>query len=129
MAKTHATPASMTVKIVVNDKGNPAGKLADAELHFSDGPLAGLNLTNWLLDLGTPQRLWPQRDVSCAAVLGKRRATQLRVAATDHGYDGARGCSRSDRGICRGRGRRCCPAVTGAGAGGASLGAPPYLAH
>ena len=24
----------MTVKIVANDKGNPPGKLADAELHF-----------------------------------------------------------------------------------------------
>ncbi len=34
----------MTVKIVPNDKGNPAGKLADAELHFDDGPLAGLKL-------------------------------------------------------------------------------------
>ena len=34
----------MTVKIFANDKGNPAGKLADAELHFEDGPLAGLKL-------------------------------------------------------------------------------------
>ena len=34
----------MTVKITPNDKGNPIGKLADAELHFSDGPLAGLKL-------------------------------------------------------------------------------------
>jgi len=29
----------MVVKIVPNDKGNPPGKLADAELHFSDGVL------------------------------------------------------------------------------------------
>src|SRR3954470_23550443 len=34
----------MQVKIVPNDNGNPAGKLADAELHFSDGPLDGLKL-------------------------------------------------------------------------------------
>jgi hypothetical protein len=34
----------MVIKIVLNDKGNPSGKLADAELHFSDGPLAGLKL-------------------------------------------------------------------------------------
>ena len=34
----------MTVKITPNDKGNPPGKLADAELHFSDGPLEGLKL-------------------------------------------------------------------------------------
>jgi hypothetical protein len=34
----------MTVKILANDRGNPAGKLADAELHFHEGPLAGLRL-------------------------------------------------------------------------------------
>jgi len=34
----------VTVKIMPNDKGNPPGKLADAELHFSDGPLEGLKL-------------------------------------------------------------------------------------
>jgi hypothetical protein len=35
---------SMTVKINPNDKANPVGKLADAELHFSGGPLEGLKL-------------------------------------------------------------------------------------
>src|ERR687896_2074489 len=49
MANTHTTIASMTVKIVANDKGNPAGKLADAELHFSDGPLAGLKLVGFAI--------------------------------------------------------------------------------
>ena len=34
----------MTIKITPNDKGNPAGKLAEAEVHFSDGPLEGLKL-------------------------------------------------------------------------------------
>ena len=34
----------MVVKIVPNDKGNPQGKLADAELHFTDGVLDGLKL-------------------------------------------------------------------------------------
>lgn len=34
----------MTIKITPNDKGNPPGKLADAELHFTDGPLTGLKL-------------------------------------------------------------------------------------
>jgi hypothetical protein len=34
----------MTVKITPNDKGNPPGKLAEAELHFSEGPLEGLKL-------------------------------------------------------------------------------------
>jgi hypothetical protein len=37
----------MTVKIIGNDKGNPPGKLADAELHFTDGPLAGLKLVGF----------------------------------------------------------------------------------
>ena len=35
---------STIVKIVPNDKGNPPGKLADAELHFTDGVLDGLKL-------------------------------------------------------------------------------------
>ena len=35
---------SLTVKITPNDKGNPPGKLADAELHFVDGELDGLKL-------------------------------------------------------------------------------------
>ena len=34
----------MVVKITPNDKGNPPGKLADAELHFTDGTLEGLKL-------------------------------------------------------------------------------------
>jgi len=34
----------MTVKIIPNDRGNPTGKLAEAELHFSEGPLEGLKL-------------------------------------------------------------------------------------
>src|SRR5438067_8625281 len=34
----------MVVKITPNDKGNPVGKLAEAELHFSDGALEGLKL-------------------------------------------------------------------------------------
>ena len=35
----------MTIKIQPTDgKGTPPGKLADAELHFNDGPLEGLKL-------------------------------------------------------------------------------------
>lgn len=36
----------MTINIVVNDRGNPPSKLADAELHFDerDGALDGLKL-------------------------------------------------------------------------------------
>jgi hypothetical protein len=34
----------MTVKFIASDKRHPPGKLADAELHFGDGPFEGLNL-------------------------------------------------------------------------------------
>ena len=44
----------MTVKIVQNDNGNPPGKLANAELHFADGPLAGLKLVGF--------SIWERRD-------------------------------------------------------------------
>ena len=44
MAKTRTTTSNLTVKITPNDKGNPAGKLGDAELHFGEGGLAGLKL-------------------------------------------------------------------------------------
>ena len=71
----------MTVKFFPNDKGNPPGKLADAELHFSGGPLDGLKLVG-LRGLGAQGRR-PQRDVPGAAVLGERRAAQLRAAAAD----------------------------------------------
>ena len=37
----------MVVKIVPNDKGNPPSKLADAELHFTDGELEGLKLVGF----------------------------------------------------------------------------------
>jgi hypothetical protein len=37
----------MVIKITPNDKGNPAGKIADAELHFVDGSLAGLKLVGF----------------------------------------------------------------------------------
>jgi hypothetical protein len=39
----------MTIKITANDKGNPPGKLADAELHFTDGPLEGLKLIGFAI--------------------------------------------------------------------------------
>jgi len=38
----------MTIIITPNDnKATPAGKLADAELHFTDGPLSGLKLVGF----------------------------------------------------------------------------------
>ena len=37
----------MVVKIVPNDKGNPPSKLADVELHFTEGVLEGLKLVGF----------------------------------------------------------------------------------
>jgi hypothetical protein len=37
----------MTVKFFLNAKGSPAGKLAEAELLFSGGPLDGLKLVGF----------------------------------------------------------------------------------
>ena len=43
--RSNHTTKTLTIKITPNDKGNPPGKLADAELHFAgDSPLAGLKL-------------------------------------------------------------------------------------
>ena len=39
----------MHIRITPNDKGNPPGKLADAELHFEDGPLDGLKLIGFAI--------------------------------------------------------------------------------
>ena len=44
----------MTVKIVPSTAGAPAGKLADVELHFSEGILAGLKLVGFTV--------WDRRD-------------------------------------------------------------------
>ena len=44
MATTNTVNETVIVKFVINEKGNPPGKLADGELHFTDGVLAGLKL-------------------------------------------------------------------------------------
>jgi hypothetical protein len=68
----------MTVKIVSNDKGNPPGKLAEAELHFSEGPLEGLKLIGfgiWERKTGTGRNVtFPARQYS---VNGERRSFSL----------------------------------------------------
>jgi hypothetical protein len=68
----------MTVKIVPNDKGNPPGKLADAELHFDDGPLEGLKLIGfavWERRTGNGRNVtFPARQYS---VNGERRSFAL----------------------------------------------------
>jgi hypothetical protein len=68
----------MTVKITPNDKGNPPGKLADAELHFSEGPLAGLKLIGFSIwerrSNGGRNVTFPARQY---AVNGERRSFAL----------------------------------------------------
>ncbi|HUF46873.1 MAG TPA: hypothetical protein VMM93_03595 [Vicinamibacterales bacterium] len=67
----------MTVKFVANDKGTPAGKLADAELHFSGGPLDGLKLVGfavWERKSGGRNVTVPARQY---AVNGERRSFAL----------------------------------------------------
>jgi hypothetical protein len=39
-----STTTGVTVTITPTENSAPKGKLADAELHFGDGPLAGLKL-------------------------------------------------------------------------------------
>jgi len=68
----------MTIKITPNDKGNPAGKLAEAEVHFTDGPLAGLKLIGfsvWKRRGGAGRNVtFPARSYS---VNGERRSYAL----------------------------------------------------
>jgi hypothetical protein len=74
----------MTVKIVPNDKGNPPGKLADAELHFTEGALEGLKLIGfavWERKSGNGRNVtFPARQYS---VNGERRSFSLLRPITD----------------------------------------------
>jgi hypothetical protein len=68
----------MTIKIVPNEKGNPPGKLADAELHFTEGALEGLKLIGfgvWERKTGNGRNVtFPARQYS---VNGERRSFSL----------------------------------------------------
>jgi hypothetical protein len=79
----------MTIKIVPNEKGNPPGKLADAELHFTQGPLEGLKLIGfsvWERKTGNGRNVtFPARQYS---VNGERRSfSLLRPMADTTGQD------------------------------------------
>jgi hypothetical protein len=69
---------SIVVKISPNDKGNPAGKLAEAELHFKGGELDGLKLIGfsiWERRGGNGRNVtFPARSYS---VNGERRSYAL----------------------------------------------------
>lgn len=82
----------MVIKIAPNDKGNPAGKLADAELHFTEGDLQGLKLIGfavWERRSGTGRNVtFPARAYS---VNGERRTfALLRPDSDAHAQDRVR---------------------------------------
>ena len=77
--QTNHNADTVTVKITPNDRGNPAGKLADAELHFGGAsPLAGLKLIGfsiWERRGGNGRNVtFPARSY---AVNGERRSFAL----------------------------------------------------
>jgi hypothetical protein len=75
---------SLIVKITPNDKGNPPGKLADAELHFTGGDLDGLKLIGFSIwerrGGGGRNVTFPARQY---AVNGERRSFALLRPITD----------------------------------------------
>ena len=83
---------NMMVKFTPNDKGNPPGKLADAELHFTDGPLDGLKLIGFAV---WETRSADRRNVTFPArqysVNGERRSfALLRPVSEPAAQDGVR---------------------------------------
>src|SRR5215468_1511927 len=74
----------MVIKFTPNDRGNPPGKLADAELHFTDGALNGLKLIGFSI---WERRGGGGRNVTFPArqygVNGERRSFALLRPITD----------------------------------------------
>jgi hypothetical protein len=77
-AVSRARRSAVIVKITPNDKGNPPGKLADAELHFNEGVFDGLKLIGfsvWESRSGKGRNVtFPARQYS---VNGERRTFAL----------------------------------------------------
>ena len=76
---TNASTAikNVTVRFFPNDKGNPAGKLADAEIHFADCVFAGLKLIGfalWERKNGGRNVTFPARQYT---INGERRSFAL----------------------------------------------------
>jgi hypothetical protein len=82
----------MVVKITPNDKSGPQGKLADAELHFTEGVLQGLKLIGfsvWERKTGSGRNVtFPARSYT---VNGERRTfALLRPTGESEAQDGVR---------------------------------------
>jgi hypothetical protein len=80
---------AVIVKIVLNDRNNPPGKLAEAELHVTGGPLEGLKLIGFSI---WERRSGSGRNVTFPArqyvVNGERRSfSLLRPLADATGQD------------------------------------------
>jgi hypothetical protein len=78
MAPLDHVVSDLTVKVIPNNRSNPPGKLCDAELHFTAGPLAGLKLIGfglWERRSGAGRNVtFPARTYS---VNGERRSFAL----------------------------------------------------
>ena len=76
----------MVVKIMPIDKGSPSGKLADAELHFTEGELQGMRLLGfavWDRRTGGGRNVtFPARTYS---VNGERRSFSLLRPVSESG--------------------------------------------
>jgi hypothetical protein len=76
--QTHSIADTVTIRITANDRGNPAGKLADVELHFTGNfVLTGLKLIGfsiWERRGGGRTVTFPARQYS---VNGERRSFAL----------------------------------------------------
>ena len=74
----------MVIKIMPIEKGVPNGKLADVELHFTEGAMAGMRLLGFAI---WNQRNGPGRNVTFPArtysVNGERRSFSLLRPVTD----------------------------------------------
>lgn len=74
----------MVIKILPSDTGQANGKLADAELHFTEGPLDGLKLLGfavWQRRTSVGRNVtFPSRTYS---VQGERRSFALLRPASD----------------------------------------------
>ena len=77
---------TLVVKITPNATGNPPGKLADAELHFTDGELGGLKLLGFAIwerrGGGGRNVTFPSRQY---AINGERRSYALLRPILDNG--------------------------------------------
>lgn len=84
MTTLDITTNSVIVKLTRTANDGPAGKLADAELHFTGGALAGLKLLGfgiWTARDGRPTVTFPARQYSAD---GRRRTFTLLRDVSGH---------------------------------------------